>query len=102
MTGMCPHCGEIVALKEGLTKYHDWPRPTRQVCPGSRQIPRNPESDGRPLWNGKSNPHFYKNRLAEEALADYGQRVIENRPYEDATTVDQMLRDIRDNNDETV
>lgn len=58
-TGMCPHCGAIVQLTDGdLTDYHDWPKPTRQVCPGSKQIYRCAESDARPLWNGKRNPHF--------------------------------------------
>lgn len=57
-TGMCPHCGEVVGIKDGLTVYHDWPKPTRQVCPGSKQNPRNPESDGRPLWNGEPNTRF--------------------------------------------
>lgn len=54
---MCPHCGEL--FKMGiLIPYHDWPKPTGQVCPGSKQNPRNPESDARPLWNGERNPHF--------------------------------------------
>lgn len=58
MTGMCPHCGEIVTLKDGLTPYHDWPKPFRQVCPGSKKISRSPESDHRLLWSGKPNPHI--------------------------------------------
>jgi hypothetical protein len=58
-TGMCPHCGAVVAVSDGhLTDYHDWPKPTRQVCPGSKQIPRCAESDARPLWNGKPNLLF--------------------------------------------
>lgn len=58
-TGMCPHCGEEVGLAEGgLTEYHDWPKPTRQVCPGSGQNPRCAESDARPLWNGRPNLRF--------------------------------------------
>lgn len=61
-TGMCPHCGEEVSTKDGLTAYHDWPKPTRQVCPGSRQNPRCAESDGRPLWNGQPNMRFYRNQ----------------------------------------
>lgn len=28
------------------------------ICAGSEQIPRCPESDRRPLWNGAPNPHF--------------------------------------------
>lgn len=58
MIGMCPHCGEDVAVKDSLTAYHDWPKPTRQVCPGSKQHPRCAESDARPLWNGEPNKRF--------------------------------------------
>ena len=58
MTGMCPHCGEEVALEDGLTVYHDWPKLTRQICPGSRQNYRCAESDARPLWNGEPNLRF--------------------------------------------
>lgn len=58
-TGMCPHCGEIVLLdREVLTATHDWPKLTRQVCPGSQQNPRCAKSDARPLWNGQPNRHF--------------------------------------------
>lgn len=75
-TGMCPHCGEIVRLSEGdwLTATHDWPKPTRQVCPGSQQNPRNPESDGRPLWNGEANPHYYRNKARAASHDDRGER----------------------------
>lgn len=56
---MCPHCGQIVLVgPDTLTEYHDWPIPTRQVCPGSKQNPRCAESDRRPLWNGQPNPHI--------------------------------------------
>jgi len=56
---MCPHCGALVECgADSLTPYHDWPIPTRQVCPGSKQNPRCAESDARPLWNGQPNPHF--------------------------------------------
>lgn len=58
---MCPHCGALLAPEGGLTRAHNYPALTRQVCPGSRQTPRCPESDGRSLWNGESNPHFYRN-----------------------------------------
>lgn len=57
---MCPHCGwkydpGAVPREGGISAYdlvptHDWPQPCRQVCPGSRQTPRNAESDRRPLW----------------------------------------------------
>lgn len=53
---MCPHCGEIVPVK-GLTAWH-FERETQKNCPGSQQVPRCAESDRRPLWNGKPNPHF--------------------------------------------
>lgn len=61
MNSMCPHCGGLFEA-DGLIPYHDWPKPTRQVCPGSLQNPRYPESDGRLLWNGKPNEHFYRNQ----------------------------------------
>lgn len=60
--GMCPHCGQTFRSLSTLIPTHDWPPLTRQVCPGSQQIPRCAESDGRPLWNGKPNPHFHRNR----------------------------------------
>ena len=59
---MCPHCGGLFPDTGSLIPTHDWPRPTLQVCEGSGQIARNPRSDGRPLWNGESNPHFYRNQ----------------------------------------
>ena len=55
---MCPHCGALVVMVDNLTPYHDWPKPTRQVCPGSRQNPRYAFSDRRPLWNGERNLLF--------------------------------------------
>lgn len=58
MTGMCPHCGAIVEVRHSLTVTHDYPPPTRQVCPGSGQNPRCAESDARRLWNGQPNPHL--------------------------------------------
>lgn len=63
LRGMCPHCGGIVRIAKTthLTYTHNWPKFTRQVCPGSHQNPRNAESDGRPLWNGKPNRHYYRN-----------------------------------------
>lgn len=59
-TGMCPHCGEEVSLGviDGLTAFHDYPKFTRQVCPGSKQNHRNAKSDARPLWNGEPNTRF--------------------------------------------
>lgn len=58
MADMCPHCGEIVTTSDGITPYHDWPKPMRKVCPGSKQIPRCAESDARLLWNGKPNDRY--------------------------------------------
>jgi hypothetical protein len=57
-TDMCPHCGELVECRNGLTPYHDYPKPCRAVCPGSEQNPRCSTSDARPLWNGEPNRLF--------------------------------------------
>jgi hypothetical protein len=48
----CPHCGKHFSQEEckPLTPTHNWPKITRQVCPGSQQQPRNAETDHRPLW----------------------------------------------------
>lgn len=55
---MCPHCGALVDVgKDGLTAYHGYPKAV-SLCPGSKQNPRNPESDARPLWNGEPNHRF--------------------------------------------
>ena len=43
---MCPHCGEIVKVRNGLTVTHDWPKPSRQVCPGSGQSSRRSAMSG--------------------------------------------------------
>lgn len=57
---MCPHCGELFTYAElherALIPTHDYPRPCRAVCPGSKQHPRNADSDRRPLWNGETPP----------------------------------------------
>lgn len=50
----CPHCGfryspDYEKDYDGLVPYHDWPVPCRQVCPGSKQNPRD-VNDKRPLW----------------------------------------------------
>ena len=58
---MCPHCGWQYDPQKfskpgddgrpfALVPTHDFPKPARQVCPGTEQHPRNPESDRRPLW----------------------------------------------------
>lgn len=59
---MCPHCGLIVELRDGLVCPHSERNGPIRVCPGTGQNPRCAESDGRPLWNGESNPHYYRNR----------------------------------------
>ena len=67
MRGMCPYCGKDVKVRNGLTVDHYLALVVvGQMCPGSYQHYRNAESDGRPLWNGKSNPRFYRNALTEE------------------------------------
>jgi len=51
-TNKCPHCGQLFAhaeMRETLIPTHDYPRPCRSVCPGSKQIPRD-VNDRRPLW----------------------------------------------------
>lgn len=53
---MCPHCGKLFDWASKVPT-HDYPPPCRSVCPGSGQLPRNPETDRRPLWSGKPNPH---------------------------------------------
>ena len=54
---MCPHCGwkyDTEKHEDGMdlvpTHVHDY---SDDNCPGSKQSPRNPSSDRRPLWNGK-------------------------------------------------
>lgn len=53
---MCPHCGKLFVGLPPQVPTHDYPPPCRSVCPGSGQVPRNPESDARLLWNGEPNP----------------------------------------------
>lgn len=65
---MCPYCGDLFRARTGLIPEHG----VGANCLGSLQIPRNPESDGRPLWNGKSNPHFYKNKNKQEQAEQAG------------------------------
>lgn len=46
---MCPHCGEIFSrTQRTLIPTHG--KLGERVCPGSGQIPRNPDSDKRLLW----------------------------------------------------
>jgi hypothetical protein len=55
---MCPHCGRIWPVESSkeplgylrpvLVPTHDYPRFCRQVCPGSDQLPRDPDRDPPP------------------------------------------------------
>lgn len=63
---MCPHCGRVWADNDpaypqshGLTPSHSLLE--AEWCPGSGQNPRNSLTDGRALWSGASNPHYYRN-----------------------------------------
>lgn len=48
---MCPNCGWCYPARVlGLVPDHELELPS-ELCPGSGQVPRNPESDRRPLWN---------------------------------------------------
>ncbi len=52
---MCPHCGLtfVAVLVNHLIPVHSYvPEGQTQAvpCPGSRQTPRNADSDKRPLW----------------------------------------------------
>lgn len=56
---MCPFCGELFNYCE-LTPYHPDPQAVHLICPGSKQYPRNPESDCRLLWSGEKNPYNWR------------------------------------------
>lgn len=54
---MCPHCGALFGHANTKIPVHGLTlRGAR--CPGSEQVPRNPETDRRALWNGEPNPHL--------------------------------------------
>lgn len=36
VTGICSNCGERLKLKDGLIPYHDFPKPCRSCCVGSK------------------------------------------------------------------
>lgn len=55
---MCPYCGALFPARQTLIPTHVLDESLGDVCTGSKQNPRNPESDGRPLWSGEPNPHF--------------------------------------------
>jgi hypothetical protein len=51
----CPHCGFLYSPSRfvggwNLVPSHAFPEASQDVCPGSKQTPRNPLSDHRPLW----------------------------------------------------
>ena len=72
----CPHCGEtFCGLKDGRVQTHDFPRPCRSVCPGSRQHPK--QHDDTPLW--KDDPQQRQRDFIEQAgmeLRLYGFAVV--------------------------
>jgi hypothetical protein len=36
----CPHCKQLLRLdRDGTFPYHDFPKPTRRLCYGSKQKP---------------------------------------------------------------
>jgi len=47
MKRTCPHCKQIVEVRDGLFKYHDWPPNCRSCCPMSKKPPKETE---RTLW----------------------------------------------------
>lgn len=58
MRSMCPSCGFIFDTETSIIPDHSPAPPTREVCAGSDQHARNPDTDRRPLWNGRPNPHI--------------------------------------------
>lgn len=56
---MCPSCGHLFT-NTSLTRLIPIhvAEGDSGICAGSEQIPRCAESDRRPLWNGRPNPHF--------------------------------------------
>ena len=42
---ICPHCDELVKLVDGRVSPHNFPKPTRAVCPGSRRPVAPPAGD---------------------------------------------------------
>ena len=37
--GLCQWCAEELPLRDGLIPYHDFPKPCRSVCRGSKHPP---------------------------------------------------------------
>ena len=64
----CPHCGEVFSrLQDNVIPTHDYPRPCRQVCPGSGESPR---TNGATLWN--DDPKQREKDFLERAGAELG------------------------------
>jgi len=74
-TTQCPYCGEaFFVLKENAIPTHDFPRPCRQVCPGSGAQPRR---RGSPLW--KDDPQQRERDFLEQVhqeLTVYGFAIV--------------------------
>lgn len=55
---MCPNCGKLFKPCKLIPSHYElYYEILRINCQGSKQIPRCPESDKRPLWNGELNPY---------------------------------------------
>jgi len=72
----CPHCGwQFDARESRLVPSHKWLDARNfaegDLCPGIGQVPRNPESDKRPLWKDETNKMFQTVTL----VLDDGRRV---------------------------
>jgi hypothetical protein len=61
----CPHCGREYSAKacKPLVPKHGLCAERITVCPGSGQVPRNAETDRRPLW--KDEPRNYSHDEGE-------------------------------------
>lgn len=72
----CPYCGEeFRALKDGLIPTHDFPKPCRSVCKGSKEEPRVDKDT--PLW--KDDPQQQERDFvagARRELLIYGFAVV--------------------------
>jgi hypothetical protein len=40
----CTHCGELVEVINNITEYHDFPKPCRQICRGSKKWVSDPSA----------------------------------------------------------
>lgn len=53
--GICSHCKDSFQLKGGLIPTHDFPKPCRSVCPGSKGLPEGSKDAKCPV-SGCNNP----------------------------------------------